>query len=126
MSEKKRIEGFTDLKGTGEYHTVLPSTVLKANLEGNPLLLPSTGWQFHKGQGKFEEDPSVRCRALPADSPPCSVTLKLSGRAKDFQGKCEGEFKDTGLRNRGRQVTFSNIKSFANYSLIGVQTGGLP
>ena len=101
-------------------------TLLKAGAGEDPTLPPSTGWQFRK-RGKFEEDPSVRCRALPAGSPPCSVTLKLSGLAKGFQGKCEGEYKDTGLRSFGRQVTFRSIKSFSHFKqLIGVQTGGLP
>ena len=79
-------------------------TLLKAGAGEDPTLPPSAGWQFQNNQGKFEEDPSVRCRALPAGSPPCSVTLKLSGLAKDFQGKCEGEYKDTGLRSMGRKV----------------------
>ena len=101
-------------------------TYLKARAS-NPTLPPSTGWQVRKGYEEFEEGPSVRCRALPAGSPPCSVTLKLSGLAKDFQGKCEGEYKDTGLRSLGRQVTFRSIKSFSHFKqLIGVQTGGLP
>ena len=90
--------------------------------EKDPTLPPSTGWQFRK-KGKFEEEPSVRCRALPAGSPPCSVTLKLSGLAKDFQGKCEGEYKDTGMRSMGRQVTVSSIKSFPHFKqFTGVQT----
>ena len=102
-------------------------TLLKAKAGEDPTLPPSVGWQFSTGKDKFEEDPSVRCRALPAGSPPCSVTLKLSGLAKDFQGKCEGEYKDIGLRSFGRQVTFRSIKSFAHFKqLIGVQTGGLP
>ena len=98
------------------------STALRTRAGEDPTLPPSAGWQFY-GQGEFEEDPSVRCRALPAGSPPCSVTLKLSGLAKDFQGKCEGEYKDTGLRSFGRQVTFNSIKSFSHFKqLIGVQT----
>ena len=80
-------------------------TLLNANVGDDPTIPPSTGWQF-LGQSNSEEDPSLTC-TQPADSPPCSVTLKLSGLAKDFQGKCEGEYKDTGLRSAGRQVTFS-------------------
>ena len=90
-------------------------SALKARVGEDPTLPPSTGWQFINNQGQFEEDPSVRCRARPAGSFPCSVTLKLSGPAKDFQGKCEGEYKDTGLRSQGRQVTFSSIESFAHF-----------
>ena len=104
-------------------------TVFKAGAGEDPTLPSSAGWQFLKRQSlrEFEEDPSVRCTARPAVSPACSVTLKLSGLVKDFLGKCEGEYYDTGLRRFGRQVTFRSIKSFAHCKqLIGVQTGGLP
>ena len=102
---------------------------MKASVGDDPTLPPYTGWQINKfknqGTHTFEEDPSVIC-TRPAGSPPCSVTLRLSGLAKDFQGKCEGEYKDTGLRSMGRQVTFNSIKSFAHFKqLIGVQTGRL-
>ena len=100
-------------------------TVFKAGAGEDLTLPPSAGWQF-QNKGEFEEEPSVRCRALPADSPPCSVTLKLSGLAKDFQGKCEGEYKDTGLRSMGRKVIKISILFSAHLeSLSGVQTGGL-
>ena len=80
---------------------------MKASVGDDPALLPSSGWKFkNQDTGNFEEDPSVTC-SRPAGSPPCSVTLKLSGLAKDFQGKCEGEYEDTGLRSMGRQVTFN-------------------
>ena len=96
---------------------------MKASVGDDPALLPSSGWKFkNRDAGKFEEDPSVTC-SRPADSPPCSVTLRLSGLAKDFQGKCEGEYKDTGLRSMGRQVTFKTIKSFPHIKLLtGLQT----
>ena len=96
----------------------------------NSIHPPSTGWKFDNNQnfvgwqfdnkfdkrrdfdevikmGHFQEDPSVTCSIPPASSP-CSVTLRLIGLAKDFQGKCEGEYKDTGLRSKGRQVTLSS------------------
>ena len=99
-------------------------TPLKASVGDDPALLPSSGWQI-ANRCNFEEDPSVTCTP-PAASPPCSVTLRLSGLVKDFQGKCEGEYKDTGLRSLVRQVIFNSIKSFAHFKqLIGVQTGGL-
>ena len=100
-------------------------TALKASVGDDPAILPSIGWKFiNRETNNFEEDSSVRCTP-PPDSPPCSVTLKLSGLAKDFQGKCEGEYKDTGLRSMGRQVNFRSIKSFAHFKqLIGVQTRG--
>ena len=84
-------------------------TLLEASTGEDPNISPFTGWQFTNGMThKLEEDPSVRCRALPAGLPPCSVTLKLSGLAKDFQGTCEGQYKDTGLTSMGRQVNFSS------------------
>ena len=122
---------------------------MKADVEDNSIHPPSTGWKFDNNQnfvgwqfdnkfdkrrdfdevikmGDFQEDPSVTCSFPPASSP-CSVTLRLIGLAKDFQGKCEGEYKDTGLRSFGRQLTFRSIKSFSHFNqLIGVQTGGPP
>ena len=88
---------------------------LKASVGDDPNIPPSTGWRSRNSDSdNFEEDSSVIC-TRPAGSPPCSVTLKLSGLAKDFQGKCEGEYKDTGLRSAGRQVTSNSIKSFAHF-----------
>ena len=88
-------------------------TVLKAAAGEDPTIPPSTGWQRILKQRRtwdlFLEEPSVRCTARPAGLPPCSVRLKLSGLEKDFQGKCEGEYKDTGLRSMGRQVTVSSL-----------------
>ena len=99
-------------------------TILKASVGYGSTLPPSSGWQFCSGYtNKFEEDPSVTC-SVP--SSPCSVTVSLSGLAKDFQGECEGEYRDTGMRSMGRQVTFKTIRSFPHFKqLIGVQTGGL-
>ena len=82
----------------------------------DPVIPPSTGWMYihrvrsygvdgHQWDQHAIADTSLTC-TLPAVSSPCSVTLRLSGRAKDFQGKCNGEYKDTGLRSMGRQVTF--------------------
>lgn len=84
-------------------------TVLKADAD-DQIHPPSTGWQFFNGYtNKFEEDLSMTCSPAP---PSCSVTLRLSGLARDFQGNCEGEYKDSGLRSAGRQVPLSSIKSF--------------
>ena len=91
-------------------------TALKASVGDDPTLPPSTGWKFNN-LGYFEEDPSVIC-TRPAGSPPCSVTLKLSGLAKDLQGKCEGEYKDTGLRSAGRQVNFQLNKILCSFQTI--------
>ena len=34
----------------------------------------------------------------------CSITVSLSGLAKDIQGECKAEYKDTRLISMGRQV----------------------
>ena len=89
-------------------------------------LPPLTGWKFmyvswvndgHNGQHghcghcckgvKFARDENLTC-TIPPVSPPCSVELRLNGLAKGFQEKCEGKYKDTGLRSMGRQVIFNN------------------
>ena len=76
---------------------------LKASVEADPLLPPTTGWLFHKGGGDYEEDPSTIC-TLPSSSPPCCLTVTLSGAAKEAHGDCEGEYNTTGLISMGRPV----------------------
>ena len=75
---------------------------LGASVGPNPFLPPSTGWMFYKS-GNFEEDPSLTC-SLPSTSPPCCLTVTLSGAAKKAHGDCEGEYKSTGLISMGRPV----------------------
>lgn len=68
---------------------------------------PATGWQFFNWVSQtYMEDSMIRCGI--ADSSPCLVTVSLSGEAKTFQGECEGEYKDTGLKSIGRQVANSS------------------
>ena len=77
---------------------------LKANMQEDPLTPPTTGWKFFNYvTRKYEEDPQLQCTSPPS-SPPCSVTVSLSERAKEFQGECDGEYKETGLRSMGRKV----------------------
>ena len=77
---------------------------LKANVGQDPLIPPTTGWQFYNFDIKADaEDPQLRCSSTPSSSS-CSVTVSLSGLAKEIQGECEGKYKDTGLRSRGRKV----------------------
>ena len=75
---------------------------LKASVGDNTLIPRSTGWKFYNGKS-FEEDAQLRCSSTPSSSS-CSVTVSLSGLAKEIQGECEGEYKDTGLRSAGRKV----------------------
>ena len=79
---------------------------LKSNVGADSLLPPTTGWLFYNREtDDFEEDPSLTC-SLPSLSPPCCLTVTLSGAAKEAHGDCEGEYKSTGLISMGRPVTF--------------------
>jgi len=77
-------------------------TYLKASAAANPFLPPTSGWLFGKGI-EFEEDHNLTC-SLPESSPPCCLTLTLSGAAKEALEHCEGEYRSTGLMNTGRKV----------------------
>ena len=77
---------------------------LKASVGADPFLPPTTGWLFDKFRtGNWEADPSLSC-TLPSTSPPCCLTVTLSGAAKEAHGDCEGEYKSTGLTSMGRPV----------------------
>ena len=78
---------------------------LKATVGEDPFLPPTTGWMYSKG-GDFEEDPSLTC-SLPSSSPPCCLTVTMSGAAKEAHGDCEGEYKSTGLISMGKKVNIS-------------------
>ena len=78
---------------------------LKASVGDDPTIPPSSGWHFPYGQ--MLED--VTCSPPPVDSPPCNITVSLTGLAKETQGECEGRYRDTGLTSSGRQV--ANKKS---------------
>ena len=71
----------------------------------DPLIPPTTGWQFRNGDtGSYEEDRQLRCSSTPTSS--CSVTVSLIVEAEEYLivEECEGRYKDTGLRSRGRKV----------------------
>ena len=86
---------------------------LKASVGDSLLIPPVTGWKFENfSTEEFEEDPQLMCNSTPSSSS-CSVTVSLSGLAKEIQGECEGEYKDTGLRSMGRKViNFENVILF--------------
>ena len=97
---------------------------LSASVGEDLLVPPTNGWKFWNGQ-TFEEDPQLRCSSTPTSSS-CSVTVSLSGLAKEIRGECEGEYKDTGLKSMGKKViNFSMLSSAHLMFLSGVQTGGL-
>ena len=65
---------------------------------------PSNKWKFFNFDlDEWEADESVSC-TIPSTSPPCCLTISLSGAAKETQGQCEGEYKSTGLVSMGRPV----------------------
>ena len=94
--------------------------VLRAIVADDSIIPPTTGWEFYNfdrypfrdfNQKAYEADPLLICNSsLP--SPYCSITVSLSGLAKEFQGECEGEYKDTGLRSAGRKVTAFQFSTF--------------
>ena len=90
-----------------------------ASVGGEPNQPPTTGWKFYN-LGKYDEDPSLRC-TIPSTSPPCCLTVILSGAAKEAQGKCEGEYKSTGLVSMGREVKLQFDKHSSFFE--GVQAG---
>ena len=76
---------------------------LTARVGADPLLPPTTGWQFYDWSGNLKEDSTLEC-SFPTASPPCCITVSLSGPAKEAHGDCEGEYKSTGLISMGRPV----------------------
>ena len=84
---------------------------------------PLTGWQVSK-DGEYKEDASLTCTNQP-EHPCCSITVLLSGKAKEGPSYCEGKYIDTGLTSMGRQVEtdFKSNKIFLTCSA-GVQTRG--
>jgi len=78
--------------------------LLKASVGVDPSQPPPTGWKFfNEDTNQYEPDATASCNIL-VNSPSCCLTVSLSGAAKDAQGKCEGEYKSTGLVSMGRPV----------------------
>ena len=79
-------------------------TYLKASGGALPNQPPSTGWKFYDGTEEWKSDEILSCSSIFVSSPPCCLTISLSGTAKELQGKCEGEYKSTGLVSMGKTV----------------------
>ena len=63
---------------------------------------PSHGWKFYKfDTGEWLADETIISQV---SSPPCCLTVSLSGAAKETQARCEGKYKSTGLVSMGREV----------------------
>ena len=79
---------------------------LKASVvEDEPDQPPSAGWKFGNLETrKYDSsDESLSCTSF-VYSPPCHLMIKLHGEAKEFQGKCEGEYEPTTMISAGRMV----------------------
>ena len=63
------------------------------------------------GINKYVLDSTMTC-SLPTPSPPCRLTLSLSGQAKELHGQLEGTYTDTGLVSMGRPVIIVLIDIF--------------
>ena len=79
---------------------------LKASVGVEPNQPPSTGWKFFNVYTcEYVFDATISC-SIYVNSPPCCLTVTLSGTVLASQGKCEGEYKSTGLISKGRPVIF--------------------
>ena len=73
-------------------------------VEDEPDQPPSAGWKFYNlNTGKYDSDESLICTEF-LNSPPFHLTICLGGRAKEFQGECEGEYEPTKMISMGRTV----------------------
>ena len=82
------------------------AALLKAPVGVDPNQPPTTGWKFYIYKDrKYEEDVSLICSSQP-ESPCCSITVSLSGAAKEERSWCGGEYKSNGLISMGRQVIY--------------------
>ena len=73
-------------------------------VEDEPDQPPSAGWKFYNlNTGKYDSDESLICTEF-LNSPPFHLTICLGGRAKEFQGECEGEYEPTKMISVGRTV----------------------
>ena len=87
------------MKEEGVYHAHLKARA-GANLDKPPI----SGWQFHIFEtDNFVDDEALTC-SVASTSPGFCLTVSLNGLAKEIRGKCEGEYKSTGLTSMGRQV----------------------
>ena len=78
-------------------------------VEDEPDQPPSASWKFYNWDtGKYDSDESLSCTEF-LNAPPCHLTIRLSGRAKELQGECEGEYEPTKMISMGRTVMTSFV-----------------
>ena len=106
MKSIYRVSNIFSIRSNDEWVVELGTyRALKASVGADPLLPPTTGWLFNNQDTKdFEEDQSLTCAPPLASSPPCCLTIHLTGPAKDAVGQCEGVYQSTELMSMGRKV----------------------
>ena len=72
-------------------------------MTAGPNQPPSSGWMVNTENSTYVVDSTMTC-ILPTPTPPCCLTLSLSGQAKELHGQLEGTYTDTGLVSMGRPV----------------------
>ena len=88
------------LVGRDEDHVLL-----RASAEAGSSQPPAKGWNYrHYSNSEWTVDNTISCHIFDVSSPPCCLTISLSGAAKEAEGICEGEYKSTGLFSLGRPV----------------------
>ena len=98
---------------------------LKSSEAADPFLPPTMGWLFYNWKTYDYEEDETLTWSLPSSSPPCCLTLTLSGAAKEAHGHCEGEYKSTGLISQGRPVNMLWQCNNITFYIVGLQAGGL-
>ena len=81
--------------------------LLRARVGADQTPSTCTGWKVHSNHASkysyLDADQRIICQVY-VSSPPCCLTVSLSGAAKEAHRKCEGEYRSTGLISMGRQV----------------------
>ena len=120
----KTIISFFCVRSGDNWEVDQKRPMLIARVGADPLLPPTTGWQFYDRIGNLKEDSTLEC-FFPTASPPCCITVSLSGPAREAHGDCEGEYKSTGLISMGRPVNIIIDQNLILTFLAGFQIGGV-
>ena len=82
--------------------------LLRARVGADQTPSTCTGWKVYTNDDSeysyWDDDQSIICQVY-VSSPPCCLTVSLSGAAKEAHGDCEGEYKSTELMSMGRPVS---------------------
>ena len=102
----------------------------KAPMTAGPNQPPFSGWMvkdWDTSANRYVPDSTMTC-CIPTPTPPCCLTLTLSGEAKELHGRLEGTYTDTGLVSMGRPVIIFLLISFVVLIcfLVGVSVQELP